>query len=69
MAESPLSEASPDSLEELFSRDPLDLTDRDLDRIVAELRAKRHLWTQEQATKPERKSKVARKELDLEDFL
>lgn len=38
---SPLLEANPASLNELFSRDPLGLSDRDLDVIIAEQRAQR----------------------------
>jgi len=41
LSESPLAEASPRSLDEFFSRDPLDLSDQDLDVIVAELRRQR----------------------------
>ena len=38
---SPLLEAEPASLTELFARDPLGLSDKDLDVIVAELREQR----------------------------
>lgn len=41
---SPLSEADPSSLDELFARDPLDLTKDDLDSIASELRDHRGLW-------------------------
>ena len=41
---SPLSEASPTSLDDLFSRDPLSLTRADKDKIIAELRAQRERW-------------------------
>lgn len=44
--ESPLAEASPESLQELFDKDPLELTDHDVERIVAELREQRGRWTQ-----------------------
>lgn len=40
-AADPLAEASPKSLQELFSADPLGLNDRDIDKIIAELRAHR----------------------------
>jgi len=46
----PLDQASPESLDELFSRDPLQLSDQDLDRIVAHLRAQRNQWKQEEAS-------------------
>ncbi len=44
---SPLAEAEPDSLDELYYKDPLDLTDSDLDKIVEDLRAKRALFVRE----------------------
>jgi hypothetical protein len=44
MAESPLAAASPSSLAELFERDPLNLTDGDIERIVQELRSAREKW-------------------------
>jgi hypothetical protein len=42
----PLVEASPASFEELFSRDPLDLEERDIKLIVEKLRADRLAWRQ-----------------------
>lgn len=39
-----LKEATPASLDELFSRDPLQLNDRDITTIVAELRSQRKNW-------------------------
>ena len=36
-----LTEASPDSLSELFSRDPLQYTEQDIDQIIGELRKQR----------------------------
>lgn len=44
MQESPLAEANPESLQELFDKDPLKLTDEDIDRIVAEERSMREKW-------------------------
>ncbi len=41
---SSLSEASPQSLDELFSRDPLKLSDTDIMTIVVELRRQREKW-------------------------
>ena len=46
---SPLSEASPKSLEELFSLDPLDLTRSDLETIVTELRKMREIWARSES--------------------
>lgn len=44
--ESPLAEANPQSLQELFDRDPLQLTDDDIEKIVCELRTQRDRWQQ-----------------------
>jgi hypothetical protein len=40
----PLSEASPTSLQDLFDKDPLSLTDSDIEQIVSSLRAARVKW-------------------------
>jgi len=42
--ESPLAEADPNSLALLFSTNPLDLSDSQIEEIVAKLRAARRLW-------------------------
>ena len=47
MIDSPLSEADPRSLDDLFAADPLTLTDADVDKISADLRHKRALWEKE----------------------
>ena len=47
--ESPLSEANPKSLDDLYVADPLSLTDDDVDRIVSDLRQKKVLWEKEDA--------------------
>jgi hypothetical protein len=44
MSNSPLSEASSESLSELFAKDPLELTTEDISRVVSELRAQRERW-------------------------
>lgn len=46
---SPLSEADPKSLDELYNEDPLALTNDDLDRLVADLRLNRARWAKEEA--------------------
>lgn len=60
--ESPLAEAEPNSLDELYYRDPLDLTDSDLDKLVKELREKRTLFVKEdkeaRAQGRQRRSKI-----------
>jgi len=44
LAQSPLAEADPNSLALLFSMNPLDLSDSQIEEIVAKLRAARRLW-------------------------
>lgn len=46
---SPLSEADPKSLDELFAADPLDLTNKNLAALVTELRAHRDHWAKEES--------------------
>lgn len=62
---SPLAEASPSSLQELFDRDPLQLTDPDIEKIVAELRAQRQRWESGQKAS---KSKMQQVVLSLDDL-
>lgn len=62
---SPLAEASPASLQELFDRDPLQLTDPDIERIVTELRAQRQRW---EAGQKSSKSKMQQVVLSLDDL-
>lgn len=75
--QTPLSEADPKSLDELFNEDPLNLTDSDVERLVAELRANRHLWkkedaeakSQDRARRPSKyKPKVEKGKLSLADL-
>lgn len=56
-------------LNELFSRDPLSLTNSDIDQIIEEMRAKRHLFQSAPATKPRaapRKTKAQEAALKLD---
>jgi len=46
----PLASAEPESIEELFSRDPLELSAQDIDKIIAHFRLHRKLWSQEEAS-------------------
>lgn len=46
--ENALADSSGDSLSELFERDPLHLTDQDLQRMVDEMRKHRHEWIKEE---------------------
>ncbi len=55
---SPLSEAEPNSLDELFNRDPLELADQDIQRIVAVFRAQRKNFDLEEASAKKSGKKV-----------
>lgn len=65
MNTSPLTEAQPESLQELFDKDPLSLTDSDVEKIVTELRAARALWVKAEA---KGKKVAAPKNLSLADL-
>lgn len=56
---SPLSEANPQSLEELMSRDPLKLQRVDRVRIVTELRRMREVWLKAELNSPSKGKKPA----------
>jgi hypothetical protein len=73
----PVARPDPRLIQELFDTDPLDLTDQDLDLIIAEFRADRVNYLQEQAVgKKTAKAKAAAKspaipvsdQLDLSDL-
>lgn len=58
-------------LNELFSRDPLQLTNDEIDQIIEEMRAKRHLFQSAPATKPKAapsktKAQAAALKLDIQ---
>jgi predicted DNA-binding transcriptional regulator YafY len=65
---SPLAEASPESLQELFDKDPLQLTSDDIERIVTELRAQRERWKAAEATGAHKRVKKEVVKLDLADL-
>lgn len=67
MTDSPLAEAEPNSLQELFDKDPLNLTDPDIERIVTELRAQRDRWVKTEA-KTGHKKKAAPANISLADL-
>lgn len=58
---SALSEASPDSLTELLSRDPEGYTRQDLDRIISLMREQRVRWEATEAAGPRKAPKAASK--------
>lgn len=65
MSTTPLAEAEPNSLQELFDRDPLKLSRDDIEAIVTELRAQRERFVKAEA-KP--KKQAAPASLSLEDL-
>jgi hypothetical protein len=65
----PLSEASPDSLSELFARNPLQLSDQDIGKIVSELRRQREKWqVDEGKPKAKKASKAVKLDVSLDDL-
>jgi len=54
----PLDEVSPESLEALFSADPKNLSDEEIDRIVVAMRAQRGKFLTVEATPKEVKAKA-----------
>ena len=70
---SPLSEVATSSLNELFARDPMLLSEQEVDQIVEALRAQRSKWAQEEALGgPVKAGKKANQaitaQLDLKDL-
>lgn len=69
----PLANVNPSSLEELFSKDPLELQDQDLDAIVTALRAQRAKFLAQPEKAPsQRKPKLVKVDLGQQspqDFL
>lgn len=64
---SPLQEADPKALDELFARDPLKLTHADRDVIVSEIRKQRVRWLALGGESGEKKSEAkAKKQLTKE---
>jgi hypothetical protein len=61
-ASSPLLEADPSSLEELFARDPLKLSEADLDRIIEAERAFRAKLASQPEKAPRQKAAAIPKE-------
>lgn len=55
---SPLSEVKEDSLNDLFMKDPLNLSEADIERVVTELRRKREQWQAAEASGAKRAPKA-----------
>ena len=63
MPETPLAEADPRSIDDLYSADPLSLTNSDVEKIVSDLRKNRALWLKAEAEAgPKGKAKKVYKE-------
>jgi len=69
-----LTQVNPQSLDELFSRDPLDLADAEVDQVVGVLREARKTWVTAEASGTTRSASAkapklaAPKTLALEDL-
>jgi ferric-dicitrate binding protein FerR (iron transport regulator) len=61
-----LAEAQPDSLNEVFSRDPLKLSNQDLARVIAELRRARAKWVVEDQAEKKPRVKAPPKAVKLD---
>lgn len=71
LANSPLNEPKPKSIDELFSMDPLDMTNADIDAIVLHLRKERGAWENKEAVaaaKKQIKGEVAKIAVNLTDL-
>ena len=67
---SPVKDIEPNSLNELFSRDPLELADQDIDRIVEVLRERRNNWLlTEESPKPKRAPAKKLTQAEVDDLL
>lgn len=68
--DSPLAEAEPESLQILFSMDPLELTDEDVDKIAQVLWSQQEKWAikEEVKQKEGKKPRVLKKALDDESL-
>lgn len=68
---SPLAEATPDSLEVLFARDPLSYSQEDRLRIITEFRRIRARLAQAPASAPKaaKTPREAKRELSLDDLI
>ena len=64
-SESPLSEAKKDSLEELIARDPLNLTDDEVDRLKIPMRERRAEWQKREAIAAQKKNGKKRPTRDV----
>ncbi len=64
-SESPLAEAEAESLDELIARDPLQLTDSEVDRLKIPMRERRAEWQRKEALAAQKKSGKKRPTRDV----
>lgn len=64
----PLAEANPQSLDEIFSKDPVNLNDDDIEKVVAELRAQAARFEAAEKTGANKRVKKAQVTLSLDDL-
>lgn len=57
--ESPLAEAKPAAMDELFNREPTELSDSDITAMVVELRKQRVNWQTLEAVKKNKPAKIS----------
>lgn len=62
-----LSSISPSTLDELFSKDPFEMADADIEKIVDVLREQRKNWSQAEG-QAAAKTKAGKKTMTAEDF-
>lgn len=69
--ETPLAEANPASIQELFNKEPEELTDWDIESLVKALREQRSKWAQLEIAKAnkEKKEKVQLSQSDIDNLL
>lgn len=69
--ETPLAEANPASIQELFNKEPEELTDWDIESLVKALREQRSKWAQLEIAKAnkEKKEKVQLTQGDIDNLL
>lgn len=66
-ATNPMAEVSSNSLDELFDRDPLELSKQDLELIVQAFRAQRIRWEADGSTEPKKAKAADKKANELEN--
>lgn len=66
--QNPLEEANPESLSSIFEKDPLLLTDTDVERIVVEQRDQRKNWAQKEKSTRGSPKRAAPSDLNIDQL-